>query len=130
MKKILVLSIFLFSTLLSFAQAEQKAIVNSLSEYAIEKSKDQFSFVLTKKTTQEHVVSTARFYTDYFTTTFDEANNTMKVTMNNQDWINRQIMRRLFSGLNIQEVMLEDKVFHVDDFFKEYVLSIDEQPIK
>ena len=130
MKKIFFLSTFFVIALFSFSQAQQTAKVPSLETYNNNKFKDTFTFELSEKMTKEKVAEMSNYYTAYFTTTFDEKKNTISVKMINQEWKNRQIMRRLFSGLQIEKVTLEGKEMSTDEFFKEYVLTTDQQPSK
>jgi hypothetical protein len=130
MKKIFFLSSFFVIALFSFSQAQQTAKISSLEAYNNNKFKDTFTFELSEKMTKEKVAEMSNYYTAYFTTTFNEKDNTISVKMMNQEWKNRQIMRRLFSGLQIENVIVEGNQMSTDEFFKEYVLTTDQQPSK
>lgn len=129
MKKIVFFALMFVAGTYSFAQS-QSAKVNSLEMYNNQKFKDVFTFELTEKITKDEVAKASSFYTKYFTTSFDEKKNSITVTMANQEKMNRQIMRRLFAALNIQEIAVEGQAVQVDEFFKTYVFTPDQQPTK
>jgi len=128
MKKIFFVTLFFVAAIFSFSQAQQIANVTSLETYINDKFNDTFTFELSEKMTIEEIREQSSYYTKYFTTTFDEKENSITMKMTNQDWSNRQIMRRLFAGLQIENVILEGKEIRTDEFFKEYVLTTD--PLK
>lgn len=126
MKNIFLLILIFAGAQFTFAQ--QVAKVNSLEKYNKEKFSDVFTFELTEKVSKEKVLETAKYYTKYFSASFDERSNTVTLKMNSQDWQNRHIMRRFFAGMGIEEVNMEGTPVKTDDFFKEYVLTTDQQP--
>lgn len=130
MKKLFFLIAFFVCAFFSFSQAQQIAKVSSLEAYNTNKFDDSFTFELNDKITKEKVTEMSSFYTAYFTTTFDEKKNSITMKMVNQEWRNRQIMRRLFSALEIEKVIIEEKEMSTDAFFKDYVLTTDQQPNK
>lgn len=121
MKKIVFLSAFMFLATFSFAQ--QKAVVSSLKAFDEAKSNDIYTFELTEKMTKERVAELSDYYTRYFTTTFDEKKNTVTVQLNNTEHSTKMVVRRLFSGMGIDEVLVEGKAISTDAFFADYVLK-------
>jgi len=126
MKNIFLLILMFAGAQFTFSQ--QIAKVNSLEKYNKDKFSDVFAFELTEKVSKETVLEAAKYYTKYFSASFDERTNTVTLKMNNQDWQNRHIMRRFFAGMGIEEVNMEGTPVKTDDFFKEYVLTTDQQP--
>lgn len=127
MKNIVLLILMFAGVQFTFSQTQQTAKVSSLEKYNKEKFGDVFTFELTEKVSKETVQETAKYYTKYFSASFDERSNAVTLKMNNQDWQNRHIMRRFFAGMGIQEVNVEGTPIKTDDFFKEYVLTTDQQ---
>lgn len=105
----------------------QVASVKSLKTYSEEKFKDTFTFDLSEKVSKQAVDALSKPYTNYFKVELDERKNSIKVVMNDQDWKNRKIMRRLFVALSINEVQIDGKSLSTTDFFQQYVLTTDTQ---
>ncbi|HRO76392.1 MAG TPA: hypothetical protein PLP27_09620 [Crocinitomicaceae bacterium] len=121
MKKIVFLSVFMFLATFSFAQ--QKAIVSSLKAFDEAKSNDVYSFELSEKMTKERVTELSDYYTRYFTTSFDEKKNTVTVKLNDTEYSTKMVVRRLFAGMGIDEVLIEGKTISTDTFFADYILK-------
>lgn len=102
------------------------AIVQSTKDFQAQELKDIFTFTVSKDITAEQVKYQSAFYTDYFTVQFNEATHQLTFKMNDQDLKKRNIMRRMFAGLEVESVQFDGIFYTVDDFFQKHIYRLEQ----
>lgn len=127
---LIIFSFFVLQGALAQSETHLIATVNSSERFDADKINNQFSFVLPSEITADDVKHQATYYTDYFKVKFDEKHHALTVIMNSRDEVNKKVMRRLFAGLQIEQMEYDGEIFSMDDFFRKKILPIDRNLIK
>lgn len=122
MKKIFFTLIAVMTIAIStFAQDATKMAVTG-GDAALAKSKisQVYNYVLPEAITQEHIDRVSKYYTSYFTISFNEENKATKVTLKDVKGAS-MVMGRFLSSCNVREIKIDDKVISLDEFMKNYL---------
>lgn len=120
MKKILFL--FLLVTGFSFSQDKIfEAKVTNPKKLESFKTSGELSFTFPSSTTKENIEKTAKYYTQFFTVTFDEKKSEVLIKMVNNDEKSRHIINRFLIANKISQVNLDGQLFKVEAFYETHL---------
>ena len=106
----------------SFSQESAKtAIANNLTEINTSKENGIYKFILPKGTTLASVEQSAKYYTIYFTVSFDESKNEVTIKLINNDEKSRHVIVRFLVSTEVNSVSMEGKPFSTEDFYRNYM---------
>jgi len=121
MKKVLLAVVFLIGTFVSFSQNSNTAICNTKAALTLEKEAGKIKMKLPATVTEEDVRSYASYYEKMFT--IDYNNNTHEIVYNMvvNDANNRRVILRFLSANQIQNVIVEGRVYTANDFYDSFL---------
>lgn len=117
---LLVACLGLIST--SFAQ-EKSTVAEATNKAEIAASKEAgiYRFIMPEGTTDETIVENSKYYTRYFTTSYDVSTRVVTITMVQNDNKNRHVIVRFFGACGIQSIQMEGKEYMTEDFFTKFM---------
>lgn len=118
MKKLVML--FVLTVASSFAFSQDAAAI-SVSQLKEAKSKGIFEFTVPENITEEQVNAAKGYYTTYFTVTFDEATDKLKVVLTSNEALNIQVVNRLLVSLNLKSVNVDGKEMTYQEVMEKYL---------
>lgn len=106
---------------ISFAQeATEIGITEGNAKLITSKEDGSYSFTLTGKTASEIEASSA-YYTNYFTVSFDESTQLVKLEMKDNDTRSRTVIMRFLVAAGVRYMNIEGKIISVNDFTMSYL---------
>lgn len=79
------------------------------------------SITLPANVTAEDVAKYSKYYTPYFTTTFDAQSHNVIFTMVNNDVKSRRVIMRFLGACKIQTVKVEDESYLVHELYETFL---------
>lgn len=122
MKKLVYTLMFLVGfTTLSFAQeATEIAKTEGATELANSKVDGDYVFVLSGKT-EADITAAAAYYKNYFNVTFNEASQTVKIEMVENNERGRPVIMRFLVASGVRYANVDGKIISVNDFMSTYL---------
>lgn len=115
------LILFVGFTTMSFAQeANEIGITEGKVKLATSKEDGSYAFTFSGKTADE-IESSASYYTNYFTVTFNESTQLVKITMKENDTRSRSVITRFLVASGVRYMNIEGKIVPVSDFMANYL---------
>jgi hypothetical protein len=106
----------------SFSQESAKtAIASNLTEINTSKENGIYKFILPKGTTISAVEQSAKYYTIYFTVSFDEPKEEVTIKLINNDEKSRHVIVRFLVSTEVNSVSMGGKTFSTEDFYRNYM---------
>ena len=116
--KTLILMFVLF-TGFTFSQDKIfEAKVANPKQFQESKTSGEFKFIFPKETKKETIEKNAAFYTEFFTTQYDEASHIVTIKMLVNDAKSRQIINRFMISNRISQIEMDGVLFKVDEFYQ------------
>jgi hypothetical protein len=114
--------IFLFLSTFSFSQDKVfLAKVEKSTEFAENKTKGEFNFLFPKQITQEQIDLNATYYKSFFTVSYDEKKQNVKIKMITNDEKSRHVLVRFFITSKISQIDMDGKSYKVDEFYQKHI---------
>lgn len=120
MKNLLSALFILLFGLGSFAQ-DTRIATSNVNELSNIKNSGKGSIVLTSDVTSDEVAKAAKYYTHYFTVTFDESNHTATFNMVDNTEKSRMVIARFLSACRIQSVDVDGKSYVPLELYNTYL---------
>jgi len=123
MKNLICIAIVLFGCTISvFAQeSSQIAITQTAQELVNSKRTGDYSFQLPTSVSQETATSNAKYYTHYFTVTFDNDSHTAKLKMLQNGPKDRFVMVRYLTSCGVKYVKVGSEILKLDEFANDHL---------
>jgi hypothetical protein len=121
MKKVLLAAVFLISTFISFAQDNSTAICGTKLALTQEKDAGKIKMKLPASVSEEDVKSYASYYEKMFTIDYNATTHEIVYNMVVNDANNRRVILRFLSANQIQSVIVEGRVYAINDFYEAYL---------
>ena len=121
MKKVLLAAVFLISTFISFAQDNSTAICGTKLALTQEKDAGKIKMKLPASVSEEDVRSYASYYEKMFTIDYNATTHEIVYNMVVNDANNRRVILRFLSANQIQSVIVEGRVYAINDFYEAYL---------
>jgi riboflavin biosynthesis pyrimidine reductase len=121
MKKVLLATIFLVSTFISFAQDNSTAVCGTKLSMIQGKDAGKIKMTLPETISEEDVKNYASYYQKMFTIDFNSTTHEIVYNMVINDANNRRVILRFLSANQIQSVMVEGRVYAINDFYEAYL---------
>ena len=121
MKKVLFAVVFLIGTTVSFAQDRNTAVCGT--KIALTQGKDAGKILvkLPADVTAEDVQTYAAYYEKTFTVNFNAQSHEVTFNMISNDSNSRRIIIRFLSANQIQNVIVENRVYTITDFYENFL---------
>ncbi len=119
MKKLFLAILAIFS--LSMMSMAQEAKVANASSFDAGKKAGDFSFILPENVTAENVTQNSKYYTHYFTVTFDDATNRADIKMITNDEKSRHVIIRFLISLGVEQVTMNGTSENVEAFYQSHL---------
>lgn len=120
-KLFLILAVMFFSSFSFSQQGEKEALTSGKEELVKSRGIGVFSFVLPKGNTKETVSDNAKYYTMYFTVSYNSEKNEVKINMVNNDEKSRHVICRFLVASGTEKVIVEGNSLNVEEFFQNYL---------
>ena len=121
MKKVLLAAVFLISTFISFAQDNSTAICGTKLSMIQGKDAGKIKMTLPESISEEDVKNYASYYQKTFTIDFNSTTHEIVYNMVINDANNRRVILRFLSANQIQSVIVEGRVYAINDFYEAYL---------
>ncbi|MBU3659388.1 MAG: hypothetical protein FGM14_05950 [Flavobacteriales bacterium] len=121
MKKFLLAAVFLVSTFISFAQDNSTAVCGTKLALTQEKEAGKIKMKLPANISEEDVNNYASYYEKMFTVDFNNATHEIVYNMVVNDANNRRVILRFLSANQIQNVIVEGRVYPANDFYEAFL---------
>lgn len=121
MKKFLLAAVFLVSTFISFAQDNSTAVCGTKLALTQEKEAGKIKMKLPANISEEDVRNYASYYEKMFTVDFNNATHEIVYNMVVNDANNRRVILRFLSANQIQNVIVEGRVYPANDFYEAFL---------
>jgi len=120
MKKLLLTAVFLVGTLVAFSQ-NGVAVCGTKATLLQGKDAGKITMKLPENVTEEDVKSYAQYYEKMFTVTYNASTRDITYNMVVNDANNRRVIIRFLSANQIQNVIVEGKVYSANDFYENFL---------
>ena len=121
LKNILSILVVCFSFAFSGIAQEKYATSQSRDDLRKANQTGTYTFVIPEKITAEDVALSAEFYTVYFTVDFDASKHRVVLKLNGLEEKNRQVIARFFISLGIRQIMVDNELYEVQDFYSKFL---------
>ena len=123
MKKLLIALFVLFgATTMTFAQeANEIATTKGAKVLASSKTSGQYTFTMPSNITQADIDKNAKYYTHYFTVTFDESSRTAGIEMVENTEKNRYVIARFLTACGVRYLTVDDANLELHDFIEKHL---------
>lgn len=121
MKKFLLAAVFLVSTFISFAQGNLTAECGTKLSMVQGKDAGKIKMKLPASISEEDVKNYASYYEKMFTIDFNTTTHEIIFNMVVNDANNRRVILRFLSANQIQSVIVEGRVYAINDFYEAYL---------
>ncbi len=121
MKKVLLVAVFLISIFISFAQDNSTAICGTKLALTQEKDAGKIKMKLPASVSEEDVRSYASYYEKMFTIEYNNTTHEIVYNMVVNNANNRRIILRFLSANQIQNVIVEGRLYTANDFYENYL---------
>jgi len=121
MKKVLLAAVFLISTFISFAQDNSTATCGTKLALTQEKEAGKIKMKLPASISEEDVRSYGSYYEKMFTIDFNASTHEIVYNMVVNDANNRRVILRFLSANQIQNVIVEGRVYTANDFYEAFL---------
>ena len=121
MKKVLLVAVFLISIFISFAQDNSTAICGTKLALTQEKDAGKIKMKLPASVSEEDVRSYASYYEKMFTIDYNATTHEIVYNMVVNDTNNRRVILRFLSANQIQNVIVEGRLYTANDFYENYL---------
>ena len=111
------LAFFLFS----FIGFSQEAVVSSPDNFSSSVTSGVIVMVLPDNVTAEGVQKYSKYYTSYFTTSFDQEAHKVTFNMVQNDAKSRRVIIRFLSANGIQFIKVGDRSLPLSNFYDDYL---------
>jgi hypothetical protein len=121
MKKFLLAAVFLISTFISFAQDNSTAVCGTKLALTQEKDAGKIKMKLPASVSEEDVRSYASYYEKMFTIEYNNTTHEIVYNMVVNNANNRRVILRFLSANQIQNVIVEGRLYTANDFYENYL---------
>lgn len=121
MKKFLLAAVFLVSTFISFAQGNLTAECGTKLSMVQGKDAGKIKMKLPASISEVDVKNYASYYEKMFTIDFNTTTHEIIFNMVVNDANNRRVILRFLSANQIQSVIVEGRVYAINDFYEAYL---------
>ena len=121
MKNLILIGFVLFSSLQLNSQVVNSAICKSKSTLEEGKENGKIEITLPESVSKENVEEYGKYYVKMFTINFDEKSHLATFNMVTNDSSSRRVIARFLSANQIASVVVENKVFTLNDFFENFL---------
>lgn len=121
MKKILFAVVFLIGTTVSFGQDNNTAICGTKIAFTQGKDAGKILMKLPANVSSEDVQMYAAYYEKSFTVNFNPQSHEVTFNMVTNDANSRRIILRFLSANQIQNVIVENRVYTITDFYENFL---------
>lgn len=121
MKKFLLAAVFLVSTFISFAQDNSTAVCGTKLALTQEKDAGKIKMKLPASISEEDVRNYASYYEKMFTVDFNNTTHEIVYNMVVNDANNRRVILRFLSANQIQNVIVEGRIYTANDFYDAFL---------
>ena len=121
MKKVLLVAVFLISIFISFAQDNSTAICGTKLALTQEKDAGKIKMKLPTSVSEEDVRSYASYYEKMFTIEYNNTTHEIVYNMVVNNANNRRVILRFLSANQIQNVIVEGRLYTANDFYENYL---------
>jgi hypothetical protein len=121
MKKVLLVAVFLISIFISFAQDNSTAICGTKLALTQEKDAGKIKMKLPASFSEEDVRSYASYYEKMFTIEYNNTTHEIVYNMVVNNANNRRVILRFLSANQIQNVIVEGRLYTANDFYENYL---------
>ena len=121
MKKVLLVAVFLISIFISFAQDNSTAICGTKLALTQEKDAGKIKMKLPASVSEEDVRSYASYYEKKFTIEYNNTTHEIVYNMVVNNANNRRVILRFLSANQIQNVIVEGRLYTANDFYENYL---------
>ncbi len=121
MKKVLLVAVFLISIFISFAQDNSTAICGTKLALTQEKDAGKIKMKLPANVSEEDVRSYASYYEKMFTIEYNNTTHEIVYNMVVNNANNRRVILRFLSANQIQNVIVEGRLYTANDFYENYL---------
>ena len=118
MKKLVM--IFVLSLASSLAFSQESASINE-SKLKTGKTTGVYEFSVPESITAEKVDAVKGYYKEYFTVTFNEATDQLKVTLLKNEESNLKVVNRLLVALDLRTVTVDGQSMTFEDMKEKYL---------
>jgi hypothetical protein len=118
MKKLVM--IFALSLASSFAFSQNSASINE-TQLKAGKSSGVYDFTVPEAITSEKVDAVKGYYKDYFTVSFNEATDQLKVTLLKNEDSNLNVVNRLLVALDLRTISVDGQSMTFQDMRDKYL---------
>lgn len=119
MKKLFMLSIILFSSIVAFSQTATIDGNKETMKKAVEKG--VFEISMPSSVSIDDINKNKEYYTDYFTVDYNDANKLATITMVDDSAKSRRVITRLLLSVGVKEVNVDGKDYTFNDFFNTFL---------
>lgn len=120
MKKILSVAILSLICSFTFAQTSpEKTSVVQEANFISNKNKGEFNFQMPVGTSVEKIDKTAKYYTEYFTVTYDSKTRNAKIQIIQENM--RGVVLRFLISNDIQTISYNNEEYEVDKFVRNFI---------
>ena len=121
MKKVLLALVFLIGTFVSSAQDSNTAVCGTKAALTAEKNAGKIKMKLPATVLEEDVRNYASYYEKMFTIDYNATTHEIVYNMVVNDPNNRRVILRFLSANQIQNVIVEGRVYTTNDFYENYL---------
>tara|TARA_B100001287_G_scaffold245476_1_gene222780 strand:+ start:21838 stop:22197 length:360 start_codon:yes stop_codon:yes gene_type:complete len=111
----------IFFIVVGFSSFSQEAFVENKQIFERSIADGVISMILPANITKEDVAKYAKYYTPYFTTSFDESSHKVTFTMVNNDVKSRRVIMRFLGASKIQTIKVEDQSYLVHELYETFL---------
>jgi hypothetical protein len=113
--------LILTGTLTTFSQENKVAHTNGAAALTESKTSGTYTFILPEGTSAETVAQNAKYYTHYFTVSFNETNHEATIQMVTNDEKSRHVICRFLIASEVSFVHINGEDKSVEEFYQSYL---------
>ena len=121
-KALFTLTAILALTFTGFSQERTNtAATKGNAELLLSKTSRTYSYTLPSEISEEKVMKSANYYTNYFTVDYNASSHEAEITMNEKHEKGELIMGRFLSSCGVRFLKVDDQQITLDEFMKVYL---------
>jgi hypothetical protein len=121
MKTFLTFLLLLLATFSSTAQDSKSAICSKKADLLKGVETGRIEITLPETVLKDDVEKYAGYYKNAFTIDFNEKSHVVSILMVENNSSNRKVIMRFLAANQVQNVIVEDKLFLVNDFYENFL---------
>jgi hypothetical protein len=105
----------------TFAQDANTAKSNGAKALSASKTSGVYELTMPAEVTADKVEQSSKYYTHYFTVSFDDKSNVATITMAQNDSKSRYVISRFLAACGVLNVIIDDKTVKSSEFAEDYL---------